>query len=172
MVARANAHVRYPARVQLVAAQNPCCRVAFLMDGVNARLRCAKPEIAALEGSSLGKQLYRRRRELGLIRREAASLIGCSWKSLLWWERDERTPTPPMYPAIIKFLGYEPWPVPETLPEKLKAERLRRGLGIKEAAKVIGVDECTLWWWESGRWKPRQAKPKAKITAFLTDRGS
>ena len=29
MVARANAHIRYPARVQLVAAQNPCGRVAF-----------------------------------------------------------------------------------------------------------------------------------------------
>ena len=29
MVARANAHIRYPARVQLVAAQNPCPRVAF-----------------------------------------------------------------------------------------------------------------------------------------------
>jgi magnesium chelatase family protein len=29
MVARANAHVRYPAKVQLVAAMNPCGRVAF-----------------------------------------------------------------------------------------------------------------------------------------------
>lgn len=29
MVARANAHIRYPARVQLIAAQNPCARVAF-----------------------------------------------------------------------------------------------------------------------------------------------
>ncbi|MDB5429356.1 MAG: family ATPase [Caulobacter sp.] len=30
VVARANAHIRYPARVQLIAAQNPCGRVASL----------------------------------------------------------------------------------------------------------------------------------------------
>jgi hypothetical protein len=42
-----------------------------------------------------------------------------------------------MYPAIIAFLGYEPWSEPKTVPEALLAERRRRGLSIKRAAQAI-----------------------------------
>ena len=51
-VARANAHVRYPARFQLVAAMNPC-RCGYL-SGPGARLRPRAPLRAGLPGAHLG----------------------------------------------------------------------------------------------------------------------
>ncbi len=130
-------------------------------------MRAKRPEVVALEGESLGKQLQRRRRELGLQQVEVAAILGCHPKSILLWERDERVPADRMYPALIKHLGYEPWPEPQTLGERLRAERLRRGLSRKHAAEVIGVDEGTLWWWESGRWTPRSISVCQKIEIFL-----
>ncbi|WP_404979710.1 helix-turn-helix domain-containing protein [Caulobacter segnis] len=100
-------------------------------------------------------QLRRRRHELHLRRIDVAAMLGTSWKSLMWWEQDAREPLPRFYPAIIRFLGREPWPQPVTLPEQLLAERRRRGLTIQETAKAVGVDEGTYGRWESGVWKPQ-----------------
>jgi len=53
-------------------------------------------------------------------------------------------------------LDYEPWPVPTTLPEKLRAARLRRGWSIKRSAATLGVDEATFGRWEKGGLPGRQ----------------
>jgi DNA-binding transcriptional regulator YiaG len=54
-------------------------------------------------------------------------------------------------PAIICFLGYNPLP-----PSDGWLVRGRRvfGLSQKEAARRIGVDQCTLARWERGERKP------------------
>ncbi len=75
-------------------------------------------------------------------------------KSLASWEGDEWSPAITAYPALVRFLGYEPWPEPKSLSEALLAERRRRGLVLKQAARQIGVDEGTLGRWERGEWKP------------------
>ena len=72
----------------------------------------------------------------------------------MWWERGVREPFDKFYPAIIRFLGYEPWDTPRTLAEALVVERRRRGLPVKRAAAEIGVDEGTWLRWERGEWKP------------------
>jgi transcriptional regulator with XRE-family HTH domain len=141
-------------------------RVALLLAGIPVTLRARKPEVQALEGDTLGRQLRRRRRDLNLRRIDVALLLGCDEKSLLWWERDVREPMVSFYPAIIRFLGSEPWPVPTTLPERLKAERRRRGLSIAEAANVVGVDEGTYGRWENGMWSP-QLRSRPFISRFL-----
>ena len=143
-VARANAHVTFPARVQLVAAMNPCDRVAFLLPGVLVPLRTPKPEVAKLEGETVGLRLRRRRRELGLRQKEAAARLGVCVEALTNWEKGRTEPVARCYPAIISFLGSEPWPRPDTVRDSLRAERLRRGLSVKEAARTIGIDEATL----------------------------
>ena len=55
-VARANAHVRYPARFQLVAAMNPC-RCGYLSDPARARLHPRASLCARLPGAHLGPAL-------------------------------------------------------------------------------------------------------------------
>ena len=112
--------------------------------------------------------LLRRRHELSLTSKQAASLMDVNWWTYMTWERDGREPAAHFYPAIIAFLGYEPWPEPVSLPAQLRAERLRRGLSIKAAARVLAVDEGTFGRWESGVWKP-QAQSLPTIRKFIRE---
>jgi DNA-binding transcriptional regulator YiaG len=123
-----------------------------------------------MEPSTLGEHLMRRRRELRHRRIDAARILGTNWKSLMWWERNKRVPRDQSWPAIIAYLGCEPWREPQTLGERLVAERRRRGLAISQTADALGVDETTLWWWESGRRAPHHPRTKAIVTAFLRGR--
>jgi transcriptional regulator with XRE-family HTH domain len=78
------------------------------------------------------------------------------WAVILW-EQDRSTPSIRYYPAIFQFLGYDPFPEPTTLPQRIAAKRRQLGLTIEGAALSIGVDEGTLRRWESGEWKPRMS---------------
>ena len=82
--------------------------------------------------------------------------MGVDPKTLMWWERDTHEPTIHHWPNVIAYLGYKPWQEPQTLPEKLAAERRLRGLSIVEAALIMGVDEGTFGRWESGECKPQR----------------
>lgn len=136
------------------------------MPDVKAYLRANRPLLAADEGSSLGAQLRRRRRELGLTQAQAAGLVGADPKSFMWWERDLKEPFVHFYPALIGFLGKEPWQPPTTLVDALKAERRRRGLAIRAAASLARVDEGTWRRWERGEWTPTRITLPA-IETFL-----
>lgn len=52
--------------------------------------------------------------------------------------------------AIIRFLGYDPFPEPTNRSERLLAKRRAMGWSIKEAARQRGVDEGTWRAWERG----------------------
>ena len=143
-----------PAVQHFMPASRPHTCVAFLLPGISVHLTALRPEVLALQGDTLGLKLRRRRRELALDRRASAELMSIDQKTLMWWERDERPPFVRAYPAIIRFLGYEPWNEPLTLGEALLAQRRRRGLRTGTAARVIGVDEGTLRRWERGEWNP------------------
>lgn len=151
---------------RLPAASLAHGRVAFLLPGVPVNLTTKRPDVIADEGDSLGAHLRRRRRERKWRLIDAAAEIGCDPKSLMWWERDAKVPFVHFWPAIISYLGYEPWPEPLTLGEKLKAERRRRGLSTDGSAIAIGVDPGTFIRWESGEWKP-QSRSLPMNEAFL-----
>lgn len=53
--------------------------------------------------------------------------------------------------AILRFLGYEPFPEPKRLAERLLAKRRAMGWSIKEAARQLGVDKGTWGDWERGK---------------------
>lgn len=124
------------------------------MPGVSVRLHTHRLDVRASVGPSLGAQLVRRRRQRGLTRAAAAAELGVSCKTLMWWERNEHAPYVSCYPAIIRFLGREPWLDPTNLGEALLAFRRRKGLEIRKAATLIGVDEGTWRRWERGEWRP------------------
>jgi transcriptional regulator with XRE-family HTH domain len=137
------------------------------MVGIDAQLTATKPSFDDEGSDTLGALLRRRRRELGQRQVDAARIIGADPKSFMWWERNERQPLDRFWPAIIAYLGHEPWQEPATLGDRLRAERRRRGLAMFEAAAAMGVDETTLWWWESGRRVPRYPRTKALVAQFL-----
>lgn len=116
--------------------------------------------------ASLGQRLSFRRHEFGHRMIDAAAIADVDPKTWMWWERGEREPDVYQYPTIIQYLGYEPWPEPVTLEEKLLAKRRRHGLSIKRAAEIAGVDEGTFGRWESGEWTP-QPRSLPLISRFL-----
>ena len=126
----------------------------MLLPGVPARARARRPEVAALERDTLCSKLKRKRLELGLRQKDVAPRLGISHKTLVDWERDQATPEVAYYPAIVTFLGSEPWAKPGTFGEKLRAERYRRGWSIAHVAARLGVDEGTFGGWERGTRKP------------------
>ena len=67
------------------------------------------------------------------------------------WERGHTKPPITSFPAIVKFLGYDPFPEAKTLTQHLLAKRREMGWSIKEAAEAIGVDPSTLGNWERGQ---------------------
>ena len=65
-----------------------------------------------------------------------------------------------MMPAVIKFLGYNPSPPPESWADRLVHGRTLLGLSQKESAKRMGVDQSTL-----ARWERREREPAGKFAA-------
>lgn len=137
---------------------------------VSVKLKAATPESVALQGDGLGARLRRRRSTLRHRRIDAAALLCVDPKTLMWWERDQRTPRANAYPTVIEYLGYEPWPTPNTLAQALLAERRRRGVDIRTAAGLVGVDEGTWGKWEQGTSKP-MARTRMMIDKFLAGPG-
>ena len=152
--------------MQFVACAIQCARVAFLMPTVSASVSGQKPEIEGFEGDTLGAHLRRRRRERDLYRKDAAGEMGVSEEALMKWERDSCEPPDRLYPKVIAFLGREPWAEPETLGERLRAERRRRGLSIKRAAAMLNIDEGAFTQWERGLRMPTRSS-RVKIDSFL-----
>jgi len=124
--------------------------VAFL-PFVPVRLKALKPEPIDEHGDALSAHLRRRRRELGLFRKQAAERMRVKEWTLLKWETGAALPLVSFYPRIIAFLGYEPWPEPRTLAEMPLAKRRREGRSGREAALLMGVDQATYIRMEAGQ---------------------
>jgi DNA-binding XRE family transcriptional regulator len=86
--------------------------------------------------------------------------------TLIKWEQDAAEPYVTYYPAIIEFLGYEPWPEPKTLGERIRAARHRNGLTFREAASHYDIDDGTLLKCEHGRVHPT-AETLEKLEALF-----
>jgi DNA-binding XRE family transcriptional regulator len=85
-----------------------------------------------------------------------AKAIGVEASAYNLWEWGKGEPSIAFWPAVIKFLGYDPICAnPSTLSERLDAPQRRTGLTRKAIGESIGVTWTTLNHWEMGRTKPR-----------------
>ena len=107
------------------------------------------------ELKTIGDHILKRRLEMGATQREVALLICCDPISIYHWEKNQNQPYVKHYPAIIKFLGYNPLPKGNTIGEKILYCRMTLGLSRKKLAKRLGVDEGTLGRWELDRKTPK-----------------
>jgi transcriptional regulator with XRE-family HTH domain len=113
-------------------------------------LKALKPKETDFEPQTLGEHVRKRRLELRLTQKQAAQRIGVNPWTVLNWEKDHTEPPIESIPVIIRFLGYDPFPKPTTIPERLLAKRRTMGWSIKEAAMQLGVDHGTWGDWEEG----------------------
>ena len=98
-----------------------------------------------------GDHIRKKRLKLGLFQREVAQQFGVSPWTIMNWEKGYTELPVSAVSATLEFLGYDPYPEPKTLPERLLAKRRVLGWSIREAAKYAGVDPGTWGRWECGR---------------------
>lgn len=99
----------------------------------------------------MGEHIRHVRLQRGLTQQDAAKLLGVVPSALLNWEKGRKEPSVERLPAIFRFLGYHPWPVPKTFPERLLDRRRAMGWSISWAARQTGVDPATWSDWERGK---------------------
>jgi len=103
---------------------------------------------------TLGDHIRKRRLDLGLFQRQVAEQVGVDATCVVNWENNATHPAIRFMPSIIRFLGYNPSPKPDSLGERLITWRTTLGIRRRAAAKLMGVDEATLARWEKGEREP------------------
>lgn len=133
-------------------------RIAAFVGGVAAESSPGTPdgETVSAAVEPISSLIRHRRRELRLSQQQAAKEIGVNTWTVLLWEQGRHAPTPRFYPGLIRFLGHEPWPEPHGASERLKAERLRRGLTRRQLAAMLDVDLGSISKWDG---RPPSAAP-------------
>jgi transcriptional regulator with XRE-family HTH domain len=118
-------------------------------------LKALKPKETDFEPQTLGEHVRKRRIEMEVTQKQAAKLLGVNPWTVLNWEKGHTEPSIESMTAIIRFLGYDPFPEPKNIAERLLAKRRAMGWSITEAARRLGVDEGTWGSWESGTTVPK-----------------
>ena len=69
-----------------------------------------------------------------------AKIVGVSTGTVSHWEYQKRMPQIYTFPAIIKFLGYDPLYIDEdTIVAKIENYRRANGLTYKKLARLAGI---------------------------------
>ena len=97
---------------------------------------------------TIGDHIRTARRERKLLQRQIAGEIGVTEATIGKWEQNRSAPPITYMPAIIRFIGNDPSPIPSTLSERMRAFRRRFGLSIEQAARQAGVNESSWSEWE------------------------
>lgn len=106
---------------------------------------------------TVGDHIRSRRLDLGLFQKDVAARIGVTTSTVWNWERGRSEPGIKEWAGVIRFLGYIPFDVGDSCTALIKAYRFVHGLSQREMAMRFGVDESTVWRWETGRSKVPQA---------------
>ena len=155
------------ARVQFITVRFLHRRVAFL-PFVSLCLKTERPWPYPRIPATLGEHLRKQRIEAGLYQRQVAAELGVTLHTIIDWEKDRKAPEARHWPKIITFLGFDPYPEPKTLGERLRARYRELGLSRREASRRLGMDENTLEAYETGKWQPTKDRTRRLIERFLS----
>ncbi len=72
---------------------------------------------------------------MDLFQKDVAQQAGVNEWTYLLWEHDRTFPNIRMWPTVIRFLGYYPFPKPQTLSNRLIA--FRRRLTVHAGDNVV-----------------------------------
>src|ERR1019366_2491352 len=115
----------------------------------------------------IGEKLKNRRLELGLLQIDVSKIIGVCEDSITLWENNRNGPSITYYPKIIQFLGYIPFEVDDsTLGGQIKLYRYLHGLSQEELARVLDINESTVFHYENNKHEP-SPKPLRKFKSLL-----
>ncbi len=78
-------------------------------------------------------------------------MLGVNFYTILNWEKGLTEPLIAFIPAVITFLGFDPFPKPKTIPERLFAFRRSKGWSIRDSANEFRVAFATWRDWECGK---------------------
>ena len=129
-------------------------------------LKAPKPKDFVDAPETLGQHLKKRRRQLGLLKREAANRMGILTETYANWEKDRTLPVAAQFRPVVEFLGFDPSPPPTTLRERLTAKRRALGATFEQVANYLGWDSGTLSRYLNGTWSIPPARAAA-LDTFL-----
>ena len=96
--------------------------------------------------------------------------LGVNAWTILNWEKGRTAPPIVTVPALLRWLGHDPFPEPKTPQERMVAARRAAGWTIAEAARHLGIDAATWGNWErTGRvpWKHYERRLEILLEALL-----
>jgi DNA-binding XRE family transcriptional regulator len=114
---------------------------------------------------TIGDHIKARRITLHLFQNDVAKQIGVHRASVQNWERNVGVPMPGQIPAVLRFLGYIPFPQPASRGGMLRDVRICCGWTQGEFAKAAGCGESTVARWENDQ-RPDGRKFRSAIAAL------
>lgn len=132
------------------------------------RLKSLRKKDYSDEPQTLGEHLKKRRKELGLVQREAGERLGVSAETVASWEKDKTKPVLSQFKPVVAFLGYDPTPAPASIAEHVEAKRRSLGATRDQVAQYLGWDEGSLRRYLRGDWRlsPRRAEALEQFLAL------
>jgi transcriptional regulator with XRE-family HTH domain len=100
--------------------------------------------------TTLGDHIRKERLDMRLLQKDVAKVLCVDTMTVNNWERNRCLPRLYLFPKIVQFLGYDPFPTEakHTIGEAIRVYRLMRGLSQKRLAKILCIDPTTLARWE------------------------
>ncbi|MDR3405052.1 MAG: helix-turn-helix transcriptional regulator [Chthoniobacter sp.] len=112
--------------------------------------------------------IRKRRLDLGLRQRDVAEIVGCDTMTVVNWEKKHAAfPRINHMAGVVRFLGFNPLQIGDTVAERLVNFRTSRGMTQKAFAAELRVDPSTLAKWEQGERKAA-GKYLDRVLAVLT----
>lgn len=97
---------------------------------------------------TIGDHVRAARIQRGLEQKHLARILKVTDSTVWNWENNRSNPPVHQCKQVIAFLGYDPFPEPDTFAERLIAFRRVKGLRVKDAARLANVDPASWSSWE------------------------